>query len=99
MDFRIIKAPSQATMDIIAARSRMKFEDKIPSAIGLVQGKLIDMVYASDIAQKTVGVEVVDVRGSCPQNMILLAICGDTSSVEEALKSIKESSGNKNVSL
>ena len=56
----------------------------------LIQGKLIEMVVASDIAEKTVGVTVEDIRGSCPQNMILLAIFGDTASVESAMKAIKE---------
>ena len=45
------------------------------AAVGLVQGKLIDMICAADIAEKLVDVTVRDVRGSCPQNMILLAIC------------------------
>lgn len=90
MDIKIIKAPSQATLSIIENRSRASFEGQAPSAIGLVQGKLIEMVVASDIAQKCVGVDVVDVRGSCPQNMIMLAILGDTSSVEEALEEIKK---------
>ena len=59
-------------------------------AIGLVQGKMIDMVVAADIAEKAVGVTVEDIRGSCPQNMILLAIFGDTASVESALQQIRD---------
>nr|WP_207742345.1 BMC domain-containing protein [Clostridium tepidum] len=58
-------------------------------AIGLVQGKLIDMIYAADIAEKAVGVTVEDIRGICPQHMVLLGIFGDTSSVESALDEIK----------
>ena len=38
---------------------------------------------------EAVGVTVEDIRGSCPQNMILLAIFGDTASVESALRDIK----------
>ena len=48
------------------------------------------MVFASDVAEKAVGVVVEDIRGSCPQNMILLAIFGDTASVEAAIKEIQE---------
>ena len=48
------------------------------------------MVVAADIAEKAVGVTVEDIRGSCPQNMILLAIFGDTASVEAALAQIKQ---------
>ena len=36
-----------------------------------------------------VGLTVEDIRGSCPQNMILLAIFGDTASVESAIEEIK----------
>lgn len=91
MDFRIIKSPTEGTLDILKRRksSGISKEFSNTDAIGLVQGKLIDMVFAADIAEKAVGVTVEDIRGSCPQNMILLAIFGDTSSVEAAIKEIK----------
>lgn len=91
MDFRIIKSPTEGTLDILKRRksSGISKEFGNTDAIGLVQGKLIDMVFAADIAEKAVGVTVEDIRGSCPQNMILLAIFGDTSSVEAAIKEIK----------
>ncbi len=91
MDFRIIKSPSDSTKDIL--RRRMGGNGKVDlenvGAIGLVQGKLIDMIYASDIAEKAVGVTVEDIRGACPQHMVLLGILGDISSVEAALNQIK----------
>ncbi len=91
LDVKVIKAPSKGTMDILRLRSGKRWaEDFTPAAVGLVQGKLIDMVVASDIAEKTAGVTVTDVRGSCPQNMILLAIAGDTAEVLECLARIKE---------
>ena len=55
----------------------------------LDQGKLVDMIVASDIAEKSAGVWVEELRGSCPQNMIAIAIFGDTSSVESAIEKIK----------
>ncbi|RKW48190.1 BMC domain-containing protein [[Eubacterium] yurii] len=91
MDIRIIKSPSKGTLDILMRRkgsSSTVVPDSV-DAIGLVQGKLIDMVVAADIAQKSVGVTVEDIKGSCPQNMILLAIFGDTAAVEQALSDIK----------
>jgi len=33
---------------------------------------------------------VEEVKGSCPQNMILLAVFGDTAAVESALKEIHD---------
>lgn len=92
MDFKIIKQPSKGTVDILMRRkgSGGPLDLNYVDAIGLVQGKLIEMIVAADIAEKTVGVTVEDIRGSCPQNMILLAIFGDTASVEEAIAKIKE---------
>jgi len=91
VDFRIIKSPSQSTKDILIRRIGGNCKTKLDSvdAIGLVQGKLIDMIYAADIAEKAVGVTVEDIRGTCPQHMVLLGIFGDTSSVEAALNEIK----------
>ena len=92
MDFRIIKSPSQGTIDILARRkgSGKAMDLECIDAVGLIQGKMIEMIVAADIAEKAVGVTVEDIRGSCPQNMILLAIFGDTASVESAIKEIKQ---------
>lgn len=91
MEYRIIKSPTKGTVDILLRRIGTDFKNSLGSfdAVGLVQGRMIDMVYAADIAEKAVGVTVADVRGSCPQNMILLAIFGDTAAVESAIKEIK----------
>lgn len=92
MEIRIIKSPSQGTIDILMRRKGSPKTEKPPiiDAIGLVQGRMIEMVVAADIAEKAVGVTVEDVKGSCPQNMIMLAIFGDTASVESALSQIKQ---------
>lgn len=92
MEIRIIKSPSQGTIDILMRRKGSPNSEKPPAvdAVGLVQGRMIEMVVAADIAEKAVGVTVEDIRGSCPQNMILLAIFGDTASVESALAQIRQ---------
>ena len=91
MECRIIKSPSLGTLEILSRRKGSGQGIKLEQvdAIGLVQGRLIEMVCAADVAEKAVGVTVEDIRGSCPQNMILLAIFGDTASVEAALEEIK----------
>ncbi len=91
MEFRIIKSPSQGTMDILKRRMGTKPNSEIEGAdaVGLVQGRMIEMICAADVAEKAVGVTVEDIRGSCPQNMILIAIFGDTASVEDAIHEIK----------
>ncbi len=90
MDIRIIKSPSAGTMEILKHRINGAMEETIlqADAVGLIQGKLIDMICAADIAEKMVDVAVRDVRGSCPQNMILLAIFGETAAVEAAITQI-----------
>lgn len=90
MEFRIIKSPSRGTVELI--KRRIGTPAIIPDeadTIGLVQGPMIDMVCAADIAQKAVGVEVYDVKGVCPQHMTMLAIFGDTASVMDALKQVE----------
>lgn len=91
MDIRIIKSPSKGTVDILLRRkgSHQNVMPECMDAIGLVQGKIIDMIVAADIAEKAVGVTVEDIKGSCPQNMVLLALFGDTASVESALQQIR----------
>lgn len=92
MEFRIIKSPSKGTIDILMRRMGTGERDSIcTDAIGLVQGRMIEMICAADIAEKAVGVTVEDIKGSCPQNMIMIAIFGDTASVESAIYEIKHS--------
>ncbi len=89
MDIRIIKSPSAGTRQILRQRISSAADDvEQADAVGLIQGKLIDMICAADLAEKMTDVTVRDVRGSCPQNMILLAIFGDTAAVETALAQI-----------
>ncbi|CAH2213944.1 BMC domain-containing protein [Tepidibacter aestuarii] len=89
MEFRIIKSPSKCTIDILMKRIGVNSDLSCVDAIGLVQGRMIDMICAVDIAEKTAGVTVSDIRGSCPQNMIMIGIFGDTASVESAISEIK----------
>ncbi|HLQ39685.1 MAG TPA: BMC domain protein [Tetragenococcus sp.] len=95
MECRIIKSPGENTLAILNRRKGSRDDLGKPDAVGLVQGKLIEMVCASDVAEKAVGVTVEDIRGSCPQNMIMLAIFGDTASVVSAIEKIKEKEQNK----
>jgi hypothetical protein len=92
MEFRIIKSPTAGTIDILMRRmgpGTDSAELRNADAVGLVQGRMIEMICAADIAEKAVGVTVEDIRGSCPQNMIMIAIFGDTASVESAISEIK----------
>ena len=91
MDLRIIKSPSKSTLEILKRRigSGINAEYGHVGAVGLVQGKMIEMFCAMDIAEKAVDVSVGDVKGKCPQHMIMIAIFGDTAAVEAAMQDIK----------
>ena len=99
MDIRIIKSPSEGTMNILMRRitNDTDIKNERIGAVGLVQGRMIEMICAADIAEKAVGVTVADIKGSCPQNMILLAVFGDTAAVEAALQEIKDKSEEGNI--
>ena len=91
MEYRIIKSPTPGTLDILTRRQGSGAGRELGpvDAVGLIQGRMIEMVCAADVAEKAVGVTVEDIRGNCPQNMILLAIFGDTASVEAAMDEIR----------
>lgn len=93
MEYRIIKSPSPGTLAMILRRKGSP--PTVPleryDSIGLVQGRLIDMVFAADIAEKAADVVIEDIRGHCPQNFTLLAIFGDTAAVEAAVAAIRMS--------
>ena len=91
MEYRIIKSPSKGTLDILFRRKGSASTTPIENydAVALVQGRLIDMVFAADIAEKAAGVVVEDIKGHCPQNLIMIAIFGDTAAVEAAMKEIQ----------
>ena len=92
MEYRIIKSPSPGTMDILNRRKGSGTSVPLgpADAVGLIQGSIIERGCAADVAEKAVGVTVEDIRGSCPQNMIMLAIFGDTASVEAAMEEIRQ---------
>ena len=92
MDFRIIKSPTRGTMEMLDRRrslARPIEEYTQYDAVGLVQGKLLDMVAAADVAEKAASVHVEEIRGLCPQHFALLGIFGDTASVEAAVRAVK----------
>jgi ethanolamine utilization microcompartment shell protein EutS len=91
MEYRIIKSPSKGTVDLLFRRKGSPPSIPIENydAVGLVQGRLIDMVFASDIAEKAAGVVVEDIKGHCAQHLIMIAIFGDTAAVEAAIQEIQ----------
>ena len=63
------------------------------SAVGLVQGRLVDMIYACDIAEKAANVHVFDLKGICPQHLTMIGIFGDIAAVKAGLDAIRAEEG------
>ncbi|MCB2185589.1 MAG: BMC domain-containing protein [Deltaproteobacteria bacterium] len=60
------------------------------SAVGLVQGRLLDMIAASDVAEKAAAVQVYDLKGTCPQHTTMIGIFGDIAAVKAALDAVEK---------
>ncbi len=92
---QFISHPSSGVKNMLAQRlgphgKKIFAEDGFEfSAVGLLQGKLVDMILAADIAEKAASVEVFDLRGLCPQHITMIGIFGDVSAVKASLDAIK----------
>jgi len=91
MDFKIITSPSEGVVDMLQRRIPKKnfSEESIYDSIGLVQGKLFEMVWAADIVEKAADVTVEEIMGICPQHFAMIAIFGDTFSIKMAIDALK----------
>ena len=68
------------------AKSELALIDS--SAVGLVQGRLVDMIAAADVAEKAAAVRVFDLKGSCPQHLTMIGIFGNVAAVKASLDAI-----------
>lgn len=60
-------------------------------AVDFVQAKLIDLYWATDIAEKASPVRTALVMGNCPQHIQMPAIFSKQMAVRTALEKIQES--------
>ncbi len=94
---RIISHPSPGVFEFLRQRvgavgKKVFAEAEIPfTAVGLVQGKLIDMIAAADVAEKAGDVRVFDLRGLCPQHITMIGIFGDIADVKSSIEAIEQS--------
>lgn len=89
-----IHRPSESTLSMIKRKSYDKalhdaIEAGMAESIGICQGSVLEIIVASDIAEKTSNVLSGEINGSCPQHMTCLAVIGKTSAVVAALDAIK----------
>ncbi|MDI6784230.1 MAG: BMC domain-containing protein [bacterium] len=96
LETKIIQRPSSRIIEMLSARMEPKSREQIISrtwdAIGLVMHNLPALFAYADIAEKAAAVTVAEIRGICPQHFAMLAIFGDTASVETAINAIQKQS-------
>ncbi len=94
---RIISHPSPGVFEFLRQRvgvvgKKVFAEAEVPfTAVGLVQGKLVDMIAAADVAEKAGDVRVFDLRGLCPQHITMIGIFGDIADVKASIEAIEQS--------
>ena len=93
VNVQLITHPGRGVIEILMSRmgpvGKRLIEDIEFSAVGLVQGRLTDMIYAADIAEKAADVRVFDLKGTCPQHLTMIGIFGDIAAVKAALDAIE----------
>ena len=93
---RIISHPSPGVFNMLRQRlgvsgKKVFAEAEVPfTAVGLIQGKLVDMIAAADVAEKAANVRVYDLKGLCPQHITMIGIFGDLADVEAGVAAIEE---------
>lgn len=92
MNGRIINAPRPEVVQMLERRMssdmRTRLREQSFDAIGLVQASVVDIYYYADLVQKAAGVYAVELFGSCPQHITMLAFFGETSAVSTAMQAI-----------
>lgn len=94
LSLQTINSPSKGTFSILSRKVaddqiKQKIENGSIEAIGLIQGQLAEIIVAGDIAQKASNVEITEITGVCPQHIVMIGVFGDTASVSEALKAVR----------
>ena len=95
LSFKIINRPSKSVMTLLKNRIHDKrIKDWLANgnieAVGLIQGPLGSIIAAMDVAEKTADVEVVEINGTCPQHIVLIAVMGDTASVNVSMEAVRQ---------
>ena len=92
LNIRLITHPGAGVVEILMSRmgaSAKKAVQQIDfSAVGLIQGKLVDMIYAADIVEKTADVRIFDLKGLCPQHLTMVGVFGDIAAVKAGLDAV-----------
>ena len=92
---QLISHPAPGVFEFLRQRvgtvgKKIFAEAEVPfTAVGLVQGKVVDMIAAADVAEKAADVRVFDLKGICPQHITMIGIFGDIADVEASIAAIE----------
>lgn len=93
MNFKMITAPDENTLSLLYGKMRPQVRDKMNDrkvgAVAVIQDRIPEMIYYTDIASKAGDVIVAEITGNCPQTFTTIAIVGEVSSVKTALQAIQ----------
>jgi BMC domain len=93
---RIISHPSPGVFEFLRQRvgtvgKKIFAEAEVPfTAVGLIQGKVVDMIAAADVAEKAADVRVFDLKGICPQHITMIGIFGDIAEVKASIAAVEQ---------
>ncbi len=90
----IINNPTKGTLKILARRIadreiREKLNTESIESIALIQGRVSKIIAIADDAEKTADVTAVEVTGSCPQHLTIIALIGSLSAVHTVVERIE----------
>lgn len=92
--FRIINAPSAGIKEMLLRRADKSAQGRGEAmenctAIAMFQATMPDCYYYADLAQKAAAVVALEINGTCPQRLSMMALFGDISAVRAAVKAIQ----------
>jgi hypothetical protein len=96
LNTQIISHPAPGVFEFLRQRvgavgKKVFAEAEAPfTAVGLVQGKVLDMIAAADVAEKAANVRVFDLKGICPQHITMIGIFGDIAEVKASIAAIEQ---------
>jgi hypothetical protein len=93
---QVISHPAPGVFEFLRQRvgavgKKIFAEAEVPfTAVGLVQGKVLDMIAAADVAEKAADVRVFDLKGICPQHITMIGIFGDIADVKASIAAVEQ---------
>ncbi|AER65950.1 microcompartments protein [Thermovirga lienii DSM 17291] len=89
---RLVVKPTEALLEVLKSRLRPRVVKDFngAGALLLIQGAVVDVLAAIDVATKASNVKASEVVGNCPQQLNTVVFWGSVSDVKQALSALKE---------